>query len=172
MVPALAFTLTALSITARWGELRVSRPRPFLEAAAQAMGIDGLRVIDTGLDARCGASGQWDDGGNALAIAPHVAVCNERNVETNTRLMAAGFEVITVPGSELGAIRGGPRGMCAPVHRDPAIVTGLDQASGESRQPAGTTRSDSAVLTGPRVPEPAGAVAGQAGRMEELTPMG
>ena len=171
MVPALAFTLTALSITFRLGELRVSRPRPFLEAAAQAIGIDGLTVIDTGLDTRYGAAGQWDDGGNALAIAPQVAVCNERNVETNARLAAAGFEVVTVPGGELGAVRGGPRGMCSAVHRDPAIMTELGQASGESGQPAGTARGDQALVVGSRVPEPAGSAADQAGRLEELTPM-
>jgi arginine deiminase len=176
MVPALAFTLTALSITARWDEMRVSRPRPFLEAAAQAMGVDGLTVIDTGLDARCPTSGQWDDGGNALAIAPQVAVCNERNAETNDRLAAAGFEVITVPGSELGAIRGGPRGMCAAVHRDPAIMTELDQARSENGQPAGTSqpagtgRPDSVLLASSRVPEPAGPGADQAERVGELAP--
>ena len=31
-------------------ELQVEGPRPFVEAAAAAMGIDKLRVIDTGLD--------------------------------------------------------------------------------------------------------------------------
>ena len=34
MVPALAFTLTALTITRRDGSPQVSRPQPFLEAAA------------------------------------------------------------------------------------------------------------------------------------------
>jgi len=172
MVPALAFTLTALSITLRLDELRVSRPRPFLEAAAEALRIDGLTVIDTGLDSQHGRSGQWDDGGNALALGPTVAVCNERNVETNARMAAAGFEVITVPGSELGAIRGGPRGMCAPVRRDPAIVADLDQASGNSDQPVSAPRPDPLVLDGSPIPEPAGqGPAGRARRVGELTPM-
>ena len=171
MVPALAFTLTALSITTRSSELRVSRPRPFLEAAAQAMGLDRLTVIDTGLDSRCGTGGQWDDGGNALAIAPQVAVCNERNVETNARLAAAGFEVITVPGTELGAIRGGPRGMCAAVHRDPAIMTDLDQAGTEPGEAAPADLPDPALIAGSRIPEPAGSAADQAERLGELTPM-
>ncbi len=172
MVPALAFTLTALSITRRGDELRVSRPRPFLEAAAEALGIDRLMVIDTGLDGQPGRSGQWDDGGNALAVAPMVAVCNERNMETNARLAAAGFEVITVPGSELGAIRGGPRGMCAPVHRDPATVGDLGQVSGRSGRPSGAPRPDPLVLDGSPLPGSADPASGRAGRVGELTPMG
>lgn len=140
MVPALAFTLTALSITAKADELRVSRPRPFLEAAAEALGTERLTVIDTGLDARCGpasgpGAGQWDDGGNALAIGPRVAVCNERHAETNARLADAGFEVIAVPGSELGAFRGGPRGMCAAIRREPVAAGLTDQVVADRAVP-------------------------------------
>lgn len=171
MVPALAFTLTALTITGRWDGLRVSRPQPFLEAAARAIGIDRLTVIDTGLDSHSGTPGQWDDGGNALAIGPRLAVCNERNVETNARLRAAGFEVTTVPGSELGAIRGGPRCMCAPIHRDPAVMPDLAQASSESGQPVGAPPPEPGMINGSRIPEPAAAPAEQARRVGELTPM-
>ena len=39
MAPSQAFTLTALTITVAHGELRVSRPRPFVEAAARAIGL-------------------------------------------------------------------------------------------------------------------------------------
>jgi arginine deiminase len=120
MYPALAFTLTAHVITARPDGMRVSRAQPFLGAAAQAMGIERLNVIDTGLDPLTGPRGQWDDGNNALAIGPGLAVCHERNVETNSRLEAAGIEVIRVPGSELGSRRGGPRSMSCPVGRAPA----------------------------------------------------
>jgi arginine deiminase len=67
MHPAVAFTLTAHVITARPEGTRVSRPQPFLEAAAQAMGIERLQLIDTGLDPGSGQRGQWDDGSNALA---------------------------------------------------------------------------------------------------------
>lgn len=117
IAPGLAFTLTALTITSRGGELRVSRPRPFLEAAARAIGLDRLTVIDTG--GRCDG-GQWDDGGNALAIGDRTVICDERNSGTNVRLASAGFEVITVPNSELGRLRGGPRSMCTPLLREPA----------------------------------------------------
>ena len=119
MHPALAYSLTARSISPRADGLRVSHPQPFLEAAALAMGIDRLRVIDTGLYPVTAGYGQWDDGGNTLALGPRLAVSFERNVETNIRLEAAGIEVIRVPGSELGSDRGGPRCMCCPVSRDP-----------------------------------------------------
>ncbi len=113
MTPGLAFTLTAISITARSGNLVISRPRPFLEASARALGIGKLTVVGTGID-----SVQWDDGGNALAVGGGLILCDERNSETNARLADAGFEVITVPGGELGGIRGGPRAMCTTFLRD------------------------------------------------------
>ncbi len=180
MVPALAFTLTALTITAHLDELRVSRPQPFLEAAARAIGMERLKVIDTGLDSHSGQASQWDDGGNALAIGPRVAVCNERNVETNARLEAAGFEVIAVPGSELGAIRGGPRGLCAPIHRDPVPLHEHVEAVGDRDQPvadeAASVDFDRApqlagAVAGARVPEPGEPASGQSRRIGELTPM-
>jgi arginine deiminase len=170
MVPALAFTLTALTIASHLGELRVSRPRPFLEAAARAIGIDSLTVIDTGVDSHVGSSGQWDDGGNALAIGQRVTVCDERNVETNARLAAAGFEVITVPAGELGAIRGGPRCMCSPIHRDPDVNRDPQPAS-QADQPVVAPRRDPAMIDGAAVPEPAEPASQPGGRVGELTPM-
>jgi arginine deiminase len=129
MHPRLAFTLLAHTITPRPDGMRVSRPQPFLEAAAQAMGIDRLKVVDTGLDPMAAPRRQWDDGGNALAIDRGVVVCHERNVETNARLEAAGVEVITVPASELGSHRGGPRCMTVAVTRDPAASPDADTAA-------------------------------------------
>ena len=120
MHPALAYTLTAHTITWRDAELRVSRPQPFLPAAAQAIGVDRLTVIGTGLDPLTAPRGQWDDGGNALSLGRGLAVCDERNRETNDRLAAAGVQVITVPASELGSGRGGPRCLCCVIARDPA----------------------------------------------------
>jgi arginine deiminase len=114
-----AYSLTAYTVTSENGDLRVSRARPFLEAAAQAMGIDRLSVIDTGLDPVTAEREQWDDGNNTLAVGPRLAVAYERNVETNARLEAAGIEVIRIEGSELGSGRGGPRCMSCPVLRDP-----------------------------------------------------
>jgi arginine deiminase len=122
MYPAVADTLSALVLRPGDGEdagPRVSGPEPFLAAAAAAMGIDELRVIDTGLDPVTAEREQWDDGNNTLAIAPRLAVAYERNVETNARLEAAGIEVVRIAGSELGSGRGGPRCMSCPVRRDP-----------------------------------------------------
>ncbi|MEV6303822.1 arginine deiminase [Actinoplanes sp. NPDC051861] len=120
MYPNMADTLVAWTVTAGTeGGLLVRAPRPFLEAAAEAMGIDRLRIIDTGLDPVTAEREQWDDGNNTLAIAPRLCVAYERNVETNAQLERAGIEVIRIAGSELGSGRGGPRCMSCPVTRDP-----------------------------------------------------
>jgi arginine deiminase len=119
MYPNLADSLQAWTVTGADGELRVRAPRPFLEAAAEAMGIDRLRVIDTGLDPVTAEREQWDDGNNTLAIAPRLCVAYERNVETNAQLERAGIEVVRISGSELGSGRGGPRCMSCPIQRDP-----------------------------------------------------
>ncbi|RZQ62111.1 arginine deiminase [Amycolatopsis suaedae] len=101
------------------GSVRVDGPAPFLTAAAAAMGIDRLRVIDTGLDPVTAEREQWDDGNNTLALAPGVVVGYERNVETNARLIEEGIEVLAIAGSELGSGRGGPRCMSCPILREP-----------------------------------------------------
>jgi arginine deiminase len=120
MYPNLADTLQAFTVTAYPnGEPFARPPRPFLLAAAEAMGIDRLRTIDTGLDPVTAEREQWDDGNNTLAIAPRLCVAYERNVETNAQLENAGIEVIRISGSELGSGRGGPRCMSCPIERVP-----------------------------------------------------
>jgi len=127
MYPALADQLMAWTVTAPEGvgddaedvELTVEGPQPFVVAAAAAMEIDRLRVIDTGLDPVTAEREQWDDGNNTLALAPRVAVAYERNTVTNAALEAHGIEVVAIAGSELGSGRGGPRCMSCPVERDP-----------------------------------------------------
>jgi len=133
MYPNVADSLTAHTVTVadRSGPAGGARPdgrelvldvapaEPFLVAAAKAMAIDTLHVIDTGLDPVTAEREQWDDGNNTLALAPRVAVAYERNVETNARLEAAGVEVVAIAGSELGSGRGGPRCMSCPITRDP-----------------------------------------------------
>jgi arginine deiminase len=120
MYPLARDSLTAFTLRPTGdGGVKVAGPAPFLVAAAEAMGIDRLRVIDTGLDPVTAEREQWDDGNNTLALAPGVVVGYERNVETNERLEAAGIEVLPITGSELGSGRGGPRCMSCPIRRDP-----------------------------------------------------
>jgi arginine deiminase len=111
-------TLEAFTIQRTPDGVTISDAAPFLKAAANAIGIDKLRVIDTGLDPVIAEREQWDDGNNTLALAPGVVVAYERNVQTNARLQDAGIEVLTIAGSELGTGRGGPRCMSCPVARD------------------------------------------------------
>lgn len=118
MYPAIQHTLTAFTIRREDGGVSIRGAESFLEAAAEAMGIGKLRVIDTGLDHVTAEREQWDDGNNTLALSPGVVVAYERNVETNTRLEASGIEVLRISGSELGSGRGGPRCMSCPVSRD------------------------------------------------------
>ena len=119
MYPAVRDNLDAYPVRSDGsGGVVVEDRRPFLTAAAEAMGIDRLRVIDTGLDPVTAEREQWDDGNNTLAIAPGLVVAYERNVVTNQALEAAGIEVVRIAGSELGSGRGGPRCMSCPVERD------------------------------------------------------
>ncbi|WP_297547647.1 arginine deiminase [Amycolatopsis sp.] len=120
MYPLSRDSLTAFTVRPDGnGSVHVTGPAPFLTAAAEAMGIERLRVIDTGLDPVTAEREQWDDGNNTLALAPGVVVGYERNGETNARLEEAGIEVLPIAGSELGSGRGGPRCMSCPVVRDP-----------------------------------------------------
>jgi arginine deiminase len=112
-------TLSAFTIARTPDGVKISDEAPFVEAAAAAMGIDKLRVIDTGPDPVVAEREQWDDGNNTLALAPGVIVAYERNARTNARLEDAGIEVLTIAASELGTGRGGPRCMSCPAARDP-----------------------------------------------------
>lgn len=122
MYPPVANSLQAATVTPDGDELTVSELRPFLAAAAAAMGIDRLRVIGTGLDPVTAEREQLENGNNTLAVAPRLTMAYERNVETNARLESAGIEVIRIAGSELSTGRGGPRCMSCPVRRDPLLA--------------------------------------------------
>lgn len=119
MYPNIVDSLTAFPIRRAAGGVRIDRAAPFVDAAADAMGIGKLRVIDTGLDPVTAEREQWDDGNNTLAVAPGVVVAYERNSETNARLQDSGIEVLAISASELGTGRGGPRCMSCPAARDP-----------------------------------------------------
>jgi arginine deiminase len=119
MYPNVVDSLSAFTIRQKSDGVTIERAAPFVEAAADAMGIEKLRVIDTGLDPVTAEREQWDDGNNTLALAPGVVVAYERNAETNARLADSGIEVLPIAASELGTGRGGPRCMSCPVARDP-----------------------------------------------------
>jgi len=118
MNPDIADSLTAVTVRRSPGGLSISDEKPFVPAAAEAMGIAKLRVIDTGLDPVIAGREQWDDGNNTLALAPGVVVAYERNAQTNARLEDSGIEVLRLSASELATGRGGPRGMSCPIARD------------------------------------------------------
>ena len=119
MYPEIVDSLTAFTIRRADTGLVIADEKPFVAAAADAMGIEKLRVIDTGRDPVTAGREQWDDGNNTLALAPGVVVAYERNVQTNARLEDSGIEVLSIAASELATGRGGPRGMSCPVARDP-----------------------------------------------------
>ncbi|WP_237569589.1 arginine deiminase [Mycolicibacterium lacusdiani] len=119
MYPNIVDSLSAFTIHRTGSGVKIDGAAPFVKAAADAMGIGKLRVIDTGLDPVTAEREQWDDGNNTLALAPGVVVAYERNAETNARLADSGIEVLPISASELGTGRGGPRCMSCPVARDP-----------------------------------------------------
>jgi arginine deiminase len=92
--------------------------RPFMDEVAEALGIERLRAVPTGGDEFEAERNQWDDGNNVVALSPGVVVAYERNEATNERLSAAGVEVHTIAGQELGRGRGGGHCMTCPVSRD------------------------------------------------------
>ncbi|WP_127128214.1 arginine deiminase [Georgenia sp. SYP-B2076] len=101
------------------GELRMRAEEPDLMHAviAEAMGVD-VRFLTPEQDAHTAAREQWDDGCNALALAPGVVVTYDRNATANAYLRQMGVEVLAVPGGELGRGRGGPHCMSCPTIRE------------------------------------------------------
>jgi arginine deiminase len=117
--PDVAQTTAVFRVRRAGRGLHIASAGDLRTGLAAALDLPDVRLLPTGGDDHARDREQWDDANNVLAIAPGVVVAYDRNVATNERLHAAGVEVLTTPGSELGRGRGGPRCLSCPLERAP-----------------------------------------------------
>jgi arginine deiminase len=122
MHPAILGTLRVFELTrgAHTGEVVIrQREDTIAEVLAQALGLDGVRLIKCGGDDAIAATReQWNDGSNTLAVSPGRVFVYQRNQVTNDILYKEGFELLEIPSGELSRGRGGPHCMSMPFARD------------------------------------------------------
>ena len=120
MYPPVIDAMTVYSVRPgdRGDVFDITEEKSLLDAVQDALGVDKLRVIETGGDTFQASREQWDDANNVVAIEPGVVVGYAKNTRTNANMRAAGIEVIEIEGAELGKGRGGCHCMTCPLQRD------------------------------------------------------
>jgi arginine deiminase len=117
--------VAAATRTVRWRFEAPPRTGPDLIEAIEAALRRRMHVIDAAAEDH---GREWDRGTNVVAVRPGTVIAYAENRATNRRLERAGVEVWRIPGRALGAGRGGPRCLTAPLARRP-----LDPEGGEPR---------------------------------------
>ena len=118
--PSILPAVRTFTLTKNNGKLTIEpEKRKLAETLADALHLDKVTMIHCGggsvIDA---AREQWNDGTNALAVAPGEVIAFSRNYVTNGILRENGVIVHEIPSAELSRGRGGPRCMSMPLWRE------------------------------------------------------